>query len=238
MRLTEQFRPKWTHLIAQLNGDLSQADAVYDQLVAHYTGPDRHYHDFAHIVWMLNLLPQMAVELENRPAVELAIWFHDVIYEVGTGLDNEQASADFSAEVLGRLHISQDEIQTVKTLILDTKHHQRPATWDGCVLVDLDLSQLGNSAEQFAHDTANIRREYQIFPDAQFWPGRRQVLQLFLNRDQIYYTEPFYKRFEASARRNLADSIVAINQGYPIAEEGIAKDAKGSQRNAKKNLHN
>lgn len=206
----ERFRPQWTQLITRLKGDLSVSDRVYARLVAHYTAPSRHYHDFSHITGMLDLLEQLDIELENRNAVQLAVWFHDVIYEVGTGLDNEQASADFSAEQLTLLNLDLTLIKTVSNLILDTKHSQRPATWDGCVLVDLDLAQLGGSAEQFQRDTDNIRREYAIVPYDRFWSGRGRILQRFLNRPRIYYTEPFYTRFEAAARRNLSNSIASI----------------------------
>ena len=212
--MVERFRPKWTQLITDVAGKQMLADDVYSRLIAHYTAPARHYHDFSHIVGMLDLLEQLDIALENRDAVQLAVWFHDVIYEVGTGLDNERASADFSAEQLAHLNIAPALIDMVSRLILDTKHQRRPVTWDGCVLVDLDLAQLGGSAEQFQHDTVNIRGEYAIFPDEQFWRGRRQILQQFLNRERIYYTEPFYARFEAAARRNLSQSIAEIDQKY------------------------
>ncbi|MGB1250792.1 MAG: hypothetical protein ACPG8W_09290 [Candidatus Promineifilaceae bacterium] len=209
--LIAAFRPKWAQLIAQVGGDPSSADKVYARLVAAYTDASRHYHDFSHVVWMLNLLDEMALVLENRAAVQLAIWFHDAVYEVGSEVDNELASADFSAEQLTLLGLPTDLIATVHALILDTKHATEPASWDGRVLVDIDLSQLGGSAEQFQRDTANIRKEYAIVPDAQFWSGRQKVLQQFLNRDKIYHTAPLFTRFEAIARHNLSTSIKQID---------------------------
>lgn len=210
-----RYRAKWISLVKRQNGDLSLADDVYAAIVSRYTADDRHYHNFAHIVGMLDLLDAMAVVPENRTALRLAIWFHDVIYEVGSGLDNERASADFATEQLTALKFDGVLIQRVSELIIDTKHAARPATHDGRLLADLDLSQIGGSAEQFQRDSADIRREYATVPDDLFWRGRRQVLQSFLNRERIYYTEPFFARFEANARNNLRSAIQAINARYP-----------------------
>ena len=208
--LASYVRPQWEQLIRRLGGNLTLSDVVYDRLVAHYTASNRYYHTLSHVAGMLDLIDRIYIEVDNWNALQLAIWFHDVIYEVGTGLDNEQASADFSAEQLALLNLDPTLIETVSDLILDTKHKQRPATWDGQVLVDLDLAQLGGSAEQFQRDTDNIRREYASVPDKQFWSGRGRILQQFLNRSRIYYTAPFYTRFEATARRNLAQTIANI----------------------------
>lgn len=215
--LASYVRPQWEQLIRRLGGNLTLSDVVYDRLVAHYTASNRYYHTLSHVAGMLDLIDRIYIEVDNWNALQLAIWFHDVIYEVGTGLDNEQASADFSAEQLTQLNLDPTLIKTVSQLILDTKHKQRPKSWDGMVLVDLDLASLGNAYELFERDTGNIRREYASVPYKQFWLGRRQILQQFLDRRRIYYTEPFYQRYEAFARQNLSDSIADIDDLY--AEE-------------------
>ena len=47
-------------------------------------------------------------------------------------------------------------------------------------------------------------------PSMLFRRKRAEILESFLARPQIYMTGPFHKRYEAAARRNLAQAIAAL----------------------------
>ncbi|HET7178254.1 MAG TPA: hypothetical protein VFI14_00955 [Chryseosolibacter sp.] len=48
-----------------------------------------------------------------------------------------------------------------------------------------------------------MRREYSMYPDFLYRPGRRKVLQYFLDMERIFKTEEFASKFEKQARGNL-----------------------------------
>jgi predicted metal-dependent HD superfamily phosphohydrolase len=86
-------------------------------------------------------------------AMEIAIWFHDAVYNPMCDY-NEKMSADLVSKVIG---ISSKEIEN---LILDTKHDREPATHDGKTITDIDLAILGQQQEIFNEYERNIRLEY------------------------------------------------------------------------------
>jgi len=56
------------------------------------------------------------------------------------------------------------------------------------------------------HYAKNIRKEYHIYPDLMYNPGRIKVLQHFLQKSNIYFTQAFQAK-EAAARQNLQQEI-------------------------------
>ena len=66
-------------------------DGWFHRLVQAYGEPHRHYHTLTHIVKMLNALREFGKDLQHHEEVELAIWFHDAVYDPQR-TDNEEAS--------------------------------------------------------------------------------------------------------------------------------------------------
>jgi predicted metal-dependent HD superfamily phosphohydrolase len=52
-----------------------------------------------------------------------------------------------------------------------------------------------------------VRKEYLIYPDLIYNPGRKKVLHHFLAMDRIFKTDFFYNKFEQQARQNLRKEI-------------------------------
>ena len=174
-----------------------------------YFSPARHYHNLEHIRHCLDLFEQTRNRFEDPEAVELAIWFHDSVYDP-TQSDNEERSADWAADALRGCGASHAHIDRVRNLILATKHNAEPADNDARLLVDTDLAILGSDAEQFDAYERAIRKEYAHVTDDAFARGRSQILEKFLARPQIYLTDCFRDKFEAKARRNIARSIAQL----------------------------
>ncbi|MNE99513.1 hypothetical protein D3C80_1982060 [compost metagenome] len=72
---------------------------------------------------------------------------------------------------------------------------------------DADLSILGQDWERYIQYAKDIRKEYTIYPDEQYYPGRTRVIQHFLDMPRLFKTEYFYLQFEEKARENLAKEL-------------------------------
>ena len=177
----------------------------YQQLTQAYAEPQRHYHNQQHIAECLAEF-DAARHLAQQPvAVELALWFHDVVYDPKAG-DNEEQSAALAKSCLESAGLP-DLARTVVELVMATKSHSTDAGPDVALVVDIDLSILGQSEVRFAEYEAQIREEYSWVPKLLFKPKRAEILQRFLDRERIYIHEHFVKRYEQNARRNLEGSI-------------------------------
>src|SRR5262245_32910000 len=133
-------------------------DATMQELKARYAEPHRAYHTWHHIEDMLGRFATIADRLRDREAFELAILFHDAVYDPKAG-DNEEQSAAFMREQLSGC-VAPAVLDAAETLIMATKTHQPGAHADAAFLIDIDLSILG--AEQAIFDVydAAIRKEY------------------------------------------------------------------------------
>jgi predicted metal-dependent HD superfamily phosphohydrolase len=199
---------KWERCCGKL-GTPETRQIVFQQLVAAYTAAGRHYHDIRHIADCLRELEGVRHLCVDAQAIELAIWFHDIVYD-GRKQDNEEQSAEVAEKSLRQLGASDSLIQTVRELILFTRHDRTPPSIDGKLMVDIDLASLGVSAEVFDANGLAIRREYPHVSDDDFRRGRSALLGRFLERARIYYTDAFHDRYEKPARANLCRALASL----------------------------
>jgi predicted metal-dependent HD superfamily phosphohydrolase/predicted acetyltransferase len=185
------------------NGDLLPA---YQELVSLYSQPHRHYHNLSHIAECLAEFDSVKSLAHQPDAVELALWFHDAVYETRSQ-ENEEKSAELARRRIADAGGTADLCNSVATLILSTKAHDSSLHPDAPLLVDVDLSILGQAADRFWTYEAQIRREYEWVPETIFCEKRAEILDRFLARPRIYSTEPLFAKYEQQARRNLQESI-------------------------------
>jgi len=190
----------WLRAWSQLG--LPAPDGLYERLLEAYGESYRHYHTQQHLSECIAHL-EPALSLAVRPGeVELALWFHDAIYEL-KARDNELRSADWAAAELARSGGSGEQARRVHALIMATRHDAAPADPDQQLLVDVDLAILGADPTRFAEYDAQVRAEYRWVPGFVYRVKRLQVLRSFLDRPAIYSTAHFSARLEATARSNL-----------------------------------
>lgn len=195
----------WQRMWEELGAQGSQ-QALFNQLIAAYSERHRHYHTLQHLRECLQSF-EAARTLAQRPAeVELALWFHDAVYDVHRD-DNEERSAEWAAMAVRNAGLQDAVAQRVHALVMATKHKALPAGIDAQVLVDVDLAILGAAEARFDESDMQIRREYAHVPEATFREGRCRVLRSFLERPRLYATEAFHQALEERARRNLARAI-------------------------------
>jgi predicted metal-dependent HD superfamily phosphohydrolase len=147
---------------------------------------------------------------ERLAEVQLALWFHDAIYDT-RAQDNEERSARWAAESLSGADAPGEAAARVHALVMVTRHAAVPSGADAELLVDVDLSILGAPEARFAEYERQVRQEYAWVPEAGFRKARARVLESFLARPRIYSTSWFKRRLEERARANLARSIVELS---------------------------
>ena len=203
---------QWISLTSTFTEDNVLIETYWLELQKHYTSASRHYHDFSHIAHMLAQAETIKHALENLNAFKFAIWYHDIIYKA-TKKNNEEKSANFAKKRLKSFDFDDIFIKNVEKLIISTKKHEvlNLANLDNAYLLDIDLSILGSDWEVYKVYIKNIRKEYKIYPSFVYNPGRKKVLQHFLERETLYFTELFKTQYESQARKNLKREIELLN---------------------------
>jgi predicted metal-dependent HD superfamily phosphohydrolase len=196
---------RWQAVWREL-GAATVDDLLFHQLVASYSEPHRKYHTVQHLDECLAHLDEVRSEAERAGEVELALWFHDAIYDT-LRKDNEKRSAEWARESALAGGLSNEQANRVYALILVTMHDALAAGRDAAVLVDVDLSILGAETARFDEYERQIREEYSWVPGPLYRKSRRQILRGFLERERIYSTEYFLARHETRARENLTRSL-------------------------------
>jgi predicted metal-dependent HD superfamily phosphohydrolase len=177
----------------------------YEKLTRAYAEPQRHYHNQQHIAECLAEFDGARQLAQQPAAVELALWFHDAVYDPKAD-DNEEQSAAMARNCLetgGPSRLA----ATVSDLVMATKSHSTEAGPDAALMVAVDLSILGQGEQRFAEYESQIREEYCSVPKLIFNFKRAEILERFLARSRIYATDFLGAKYEQQARRNLEGSI-------------------------------
>lgn len=181
--------------------------SIYADILLRYTESGRHYHTLSHIQEVLDTAAQLQPLARDYPAIQLAAWFHDIIYNTRTP-DNEVQSAVYTESVLSDHAVPPETIQRVSQMIMATAQHTNPAQEpDTYILLDADLAILGRDEARFAQYCQDIRREYEWVAEPDYRAGRVKVLRRFLERPRLYHTPLLYEQLEKQARENLKAEI-------------------------------
>ena len=201
----------WLNLASKYTDDDLLLNKLWEEINNNYTSKKRHYHNLNHIGYMLQLASENQADLVDFDTLQFAIWYHDIIYK-SVKSDNELKSAAFARKRLKKLHIDQNSIENCANLIISTKKHEilNTQNQDNAYLLDFDLAILGTTRKSYELYTQKIRKEYSMFPDFMYKRGRKKVLQHFLERPQIYYTEKYHDLWEANARKNIQKELTLL----------------------------
>lgn len=198
---------RWHRLLADWG--TPEDDEVFRKLVAAYSEPHRHYHTSHHIADCLAQLDAASAIVNERKEVEIALWFHDAIYEP-TSSENERRSADWAAAFLSAIGAEPDQRDRVHAYIMATKHTASSHSGDAAVVADVDLSILGRNRSEFALYEEAIRKEYFWVPQPLYRRKRAEILHSFLDRSSVFDTDLFRNRYEQQARENLKWAIQSL----------------------------
>lgn len=194
-----------------MSGAMRPAPGWYARLTQAYGEPQRHYHNHQHIAECLAGFDLARALARDATALELALWFHDAVYDPRAG-DNEEQSADLAKQCLHDCGVAPPLADRVARLIMTTKNHETGNHEDAKIMVDVDLSILGRDTKRFFEYEEQIRREYAWVPLSVFAPKRAEILQRFLDRAHIFATDSFRQKYEEQARKNLEESILRLKR--------------------------
>jgi predicted metal-dependent HD superfamily phosphohydrolase len=175
-----------------------------------YGEPHRHYHTWGHVLECLEA--RRRITTSALPEVDLALLFHDAIYEPLAG-DNESRSAELLVEEGRRAWIEEGILQGAKLLVGVTAHHKAMPvdSEEACIVLDADLSILGAEPSKFARYERAVREEFAHLEEDRYVAGRSALLRDFLERPSIYLTQRGRRLWESNARRNLERSVANLS---------------------------
>jgi predicted metal-dependent HD superfamily phosphohydrolase len=196
-------------LLCRRLGAKGDAAPVATDLLRRWAEPGRAYHGHAHLRHCLARLDDTPGDGVDHDLVEAALWFHDAIYDP-RATDNEARSAELARGALTGLGVPDKIAGRVAELVLLTRHGEAPDSAEGQLLCDVDLSILGESAEEFDRYDQAIRREYAWVPEPIYRRERSAVLRGLLAREPLYATPRFRERYELAARDNLRRALARL----------------------------
>jgi predicted metal-dependent HD superfamily phosphohydrolase len=200
-----ELRDAWLRAWQRI-GATTTGDDTYAALIARWDEPHRKYHTLQHLRECLSLFDSVR-GLSARPAeIEVALWFHDAIYDTERS-DNEERSAEWASTAATAAGAAPPVAARIHALVMATKHTAAPSGAEAQLLVDIDLAILGADKQRFAEYERQIREEYSWVPIDVFEQKRRAILRAFLGRPRLYATPHFHAALDAAARANLSSAI-------------------------------
>ena len=200
-------RARWLRLMSEFS--LTENIDTYASLQNAYAEPHRHYHNISHLLAVLNQL-DAASHLADRPhEVELALWFHDAIYKPFSS-SNEADSAKWAYAFLNENKVNDSIRANVTRLILATSHNGDADSGDEKLIVDIDLTVLGQSSDTYKSYCDGVRKEYRQVPSFIYRWKRKALLRDFISKESIYHFALFRKSLEGQARCNLQQEIQSL----------------------------
>lgn len=168
---------------------------------------------------------KFSTQLEDREAVELAIFFHDIIYNPkATGGKNEDDSAvvweQFAQQCLpagAPLGKRKGELITkVFAWIVQTKHHRCADSdpMDCRLFMDFDMAVLGRPWPEYEAYSKQIRQEFIHVPEALFCMARASFLKTTAAAPSIFTTAAFKDSHESQARKNALQEMEILDKCF------------------------
>ncbi len=199
----------FSNLLINYTTNSSLINELWDEVEKNYSEKKRHYHTLQHLENLLITLTEVKSEIQHWESILFTLFYHDIIY-TALKSDNEENSALLAEKRIQQLSVSNDIIERCKNQILATKSHSKSTDSDTNYFTDADLSVLGQPWEIYSLYYKNVRKEYAIYPDFIYNPGRKKVIQHFLSMNSIYKTDYFYNQFEKVAKENLMKELSSL----------------------------
>lgn len=198
----------WDNFVCRMDGDQSESDKIFEQIKASYNTPPREYHSLGHVYDCLIKLQQF-VDMDTS-AIELAIWFHDAVYDA-LSKTNECDSANMMKQCADHLRIDPIQISDADRLIMITADHKNASKNDEIVIADIDLSILAADPDVYKNYTMAIRSEYKAIDDIDYRAGRSAFLQQTLDSMPLFHTKWAQSHgFDDRAKENITRELITL----------------------------
>ena len=200
-------REKFFGLLTTIGFEEKEIHKNWSDLEKVYSTKSRYYHNLNHLEEMITAYNQYESKLKNPDEILFSIFYHDYIYKA-TRKDNELKSAEYALKVL--LTNESLDKKLIFEAICATQLHQQNANQDINWLIDFDLKILAMNWNDYLMYCSQIRKEYRIYPDFLYNPGRKKALEHFLENENIFQTAEFRGLFDETARVNIEREIILL----------------------------
>ncbi|MBO9583874.1 MAG: hypothetical protein J7574_06925 [Flavobacterium sp.] len=194
----------YTDLLLNIGFSENEIQQNWLDLEKAYSKKSRHYHNLTHLEEMIESFEMYRNRIQNPEEILFSIFYHDVVYSASRK-DNELKSAEYALSILSEKHDLNK--QFVFDAICATQLHSHNLNEDINWLIDFDLKILAKDWEDYKIYFEQIRKEYRIYPDFLYKPGRAKALKHFLEYEFIFQTDEFRGLYEEKARRNIEKEI-------------------------------
>ncbi|KOS05998.1 hypothetical protein AM493_08090 [Flavobacterium akiainvivens] len=198
----------FTNLVKQYS-EHTIAEILWTEIEKAYTGKKRYYHNLNHLENLYRELEACRNEVNDWDTVLFSLFYHDIVYKA-TAKNNEEKSAEAAVKALKRIGYPNDKIAACHKQILATKSHIATGDNDTDLFTDADLSILGYPPDAYDTYTVQVRKEYVIYPDFLYKPGRYKVLEHFLATKPLFKTSVFSEKYETQALENIRREMAQL----------------------------
>ncbi|NQX92413.1 MAG: hypothetical protein HRT74_09895 [Flavobacteriales bacterium] len=196
----------WNNYVEPYFNDADQSAQEFKWIYNQHTKSNRFYHGLGHLKFLLTSFEEVKTELISPHLVVIAIFYHDSIYNA-LKKNNEEKSATKAVDTFSVGSMNASDIEKLRYIILATKSHEESEDPDINIFVDMDLAILGSSEIEYEKYCLGVRKEYSIFPEFMYKKGRREVLNYFLAKEEIFKSEYFKTQYEKNAKVNLTKEL-------------------------------
>ncbi|OXB03223.1 HD domain-containing protein [Flavobacterium pectinovorum] len=197
----------YSELLTNIGFRESEIEQNWLDLKKAYSNKSRYYHNLTHINDMVECFEIYADQLKFPNEVLFSIFYHDYVYK-SSKKDNELKSAEYAVKILPKETNLNSKL--VFDMICATQLHQYNEIEDINWLIDFDLKILARDWNEYQIYFEQIRKEYRIYPDFLYKPGRAKALKHFLEHEFIFQTKSFRDLFEEKARANIEKEILLL----------------------------
>ncbi|SHH10107.1 HD domain-containing protein [Flavobacterium defluvii] len=194
----------YSELLSNIGFPANEIQQNWLDLEKAYSKKSRHYHNLTHLKEIIACFETYRDKLQNPNEILFSIFYHDFVYSASKK-DNELKSAEYALSVLT------ENVNLNKQLVFDaiyaTQQHLHNSIEDINWLIDFDLKILAKDWNDYKIYFEQIRKEYRIYPDFLYKPGRAKALKHFLENEFIFQTEDFQNLYEEKARINIEKEI-------------------------------
>ncbi|HUB63854.1 MAG TPA: hypothetical protein VL996_05320 [Methylocella sp.] len=197
---------------------------AWEVLDAGYSEHNRAYHTWDHIAVLFEKLTAFSDLPARTDIIALSIFWHDAVYKTqnqdGSPLPDYENVCD-SAELFRQYTLLKpSDADAVHDMIMATANHMQARAekqyypgfaGDLDLFLDLDLSSLASSWEEFAEDFAKIRSEFFRVSEIDFCSKQIEILENFAKDEvQLYRRAETREKWREAARTNLKRCIAEL----------------------------
>jgi predicted metal-dependent HD superfamily phosphohydrolase len=208
---SEQLKIVFFNLCGTYTSQSGLMEECWLEIEASYSSRNRYYHTLSHLQNVMDELTASQQDISDWHVMQFSVYYHDIVYNALKN-NNEEKSAALAESRMQSLQVPTEKITKAKLLILATKGHHVSSDPEINIFTDADLAVLGKPWNVYSEYARQIRKEYSVYPDLIYNPGRKKVLNHFLSMERIYKTDLFFQRYETKSRSNMEKELKELSK--------------------------